>query len=177
MRCLKFFIAILILAVGAFLAYIYSGAANVAASTPDGFVIHWVLGTVRERSIATRIGSIKVPPLTDPKIIANGFMHYDKDCSGCHLAPGMETSDLRAGLNPRPPSLARAVPHTTPAELFWITKNGIKMSAMPAWGRTHDDATVWAIVAFLEKLPTMTPVEYAAMKNTNVLNIGTEQHK
>jgi mono/diheme cytochrome c family protein len=164
MRCLKFFIAILILAVGAFLAYIYSGVANVGASAPEGPLARWVLGTVRERSIATRIGNIQAPPLTDPKMIENGFVHYEKDCAPCHLAPGEQTSDLRAGLNPRPPVLAHVVPHSTPAELFWITKNGIKMTAMPAWGKTYDDATLWAIVAFLEKLPAMTPVEYQAMK-------------
>lgn len=164
MKCLKLFIAVIILAVGSFLAYIYSGVANVAATSPEGFVIHWVLGTIRQHSIATRIGNIQVPPLTDPKMIENGFMHYEEHCAGCHLAPGMETSDLRAGLNPRPPVLARVVPHSTPAELFWITKNGIKMTAMPAWGQTHDDATLWAIVAFLEKLQSMTPAEYQAMK-------------
>jgi len=164
MKCLKLFVAVLILASGAFLAYIYSGVADVAATTPEGFVTRWVLGTLRERSIATRISGIQVPPLTDPKMIENGFMHYEEDCAGCHLAPGIETSDLRAGLNPRPPALARTVPYSTPAELFWITKNGIKMTAMPAWSQTHDDATIWAIVAFLEKLPSMTPAEYQAIK-------------
>lgn len=166
MKCLKLLIAILILASGAFLAYIYSGVANVAATSSDGIFSRWVLGTLRERSIATRISDIQVPPFTDPKMIENGFMHYQEDCAGCHLAPGMETSDLHAGLNPRPPILAHAVPHSTPAELFWITKNGIKMTAMPAWGQTNDDATLWAIVAFLEKLPSTTPAEYQAMRQT-----------
>ncbi len=174
MKCLKLFIAVLILGVGAFMAYIYSGVADVSAISSDSVVVRWVLGTMRERSITTRIGSIQVPPLTDPKMIENGFMHYEEHCADCHLAPGMETSDLRAGLNPRPPILARAVPHSTPAELFWITKNGIKMTAMPAWGKTHDDATLWAIVAFLEKLPTMTPAEYEAMKKTNELYMGSD---
>jgi mono/diheme cytochrome c family protein len=123
-----------------------------------------VLGTLRERSIATRIGSIQVPPLNDPKMIKDGFMHYQEDCAGCHLAPGVETSDLHTGLNPRPPVLARVVPHSTPAELFWITKNGIKMTAMPAWGQTHNDATLWSVIAFLKKLPSMTPAEYQAMQ-------------
>ena len=166
MRCLKIFIALLILTIGAFLAYIYSGVANVAATSSDSYVVRWVLGTIQEHSISSRIASIQVPPLTDPKMIENGFMHYEDHCAGCHLAPGMDNSDLRAGLNPRPPSLARAVPYSTPAELFWITKNGIKMTAMPAWGQTHDDATLWAIVAFLEKLPTMTPEEFQAMKQS-----------
>ena len=88
-------------------------------------------------------------------------------CAGCHLAPGVETSAIRTGLNPRPPVLARIIPHTPLAELFWIIKNGIKMTGMPAWGQTEDDASIWAIVAFLEKLHAMTPAEYRAMQKEN----------
>ncbi|HJU38766.1 MAG TPA: nuclear transport factor 2 family protein, partial [Tahibacter sp.] len=39
-------------------------------------------------------------------------------------------------------------------------KHGIKASGMPAWGPTHDDARIWAMVAFLEKLPTLSQDEY-----------------
>lgn len=46
------------------------------------------------------------------------------------------------------------------ARQFLIIKHGIKMSAMPAWGKTHDDATIWTIVAFLQQLPTLTPEQY-----------------
>jgi mono/diheme cytochrome c family protein len=34
------------------------------------------------------------------------------------------------------------------------------MSGMPAWGATHDDQTVWSMVAFLQKLPGMTSAQY-----------------
>jgi mono/diheme cytochrome c family protein len=47
-----------------------------------------------------------------------------------------------------------------PRQAFWVIKHGIKMSAMPAWGLSHDDATIWSIVAFLKKLPDMTPEQY-----------------
>ena len=164
MKCFKMIMAILILACGAFLAYIYSGVADVAATAPDGPVTRWVLGTIRERSISTRVKNIQVPPLTDPKMVETGFVRYNKMCAECHLAPGTGTSAIRAGLNPRPPVLARVVSHTPPAELFWIIKNGIKMTGMPAWGQTQDDASIWTIVAFLEKLHTMTPAEYRAMQ-------------
>ncbi|MGB9428265.1 MAG: cytochrome c [Gammaproteobacteria bacterium] len=167
MKCVKVIIAILILTCGAFLAYIYSGVANVAATAPDSHFSRWVLGTVRERSIASRVAAIQAPPLTDPKMIEAGAARYDKLCAGCHLAPGMESSDLRTGLNPRPPMLARAVPYFTPAKLFWITKNGIKMTGMPSWGRTQNDARLWDIVAFLKRLPSLTPAEYQAMKQAS----------
>jgi hypothetical protein len=43
---------------------------------------------------------------------------------------------------------------------FWIIKHGIKMSAMPAWGKTLDDAAIWDVVSFLRKMPVMTPETY-----------------
>jgi mono/diheme cytochrome c family protein len=47
-----------------------------------------------------------------------------------------------------------------PKEAFWVIKHGIKMSAMPAWGFSHDDPTIWSMVAFVQKLPAMSPAQY-----------------
>ena len=33
---------------------------------------------------------------------------------------------------------------------------------MPAFGKTHSDEKIWAIVAFMKKLPTMTKEQYQA---------------
>jgi mono/diheme cytochrome c family protein len=69
---------------------------------------------------------------------------------------------MRPGLNPKPPILA-LLPPGSPAEEFWIVKHGIKMTGMPAWGVTHSDAEIWNIVAFLQKLPSLSPVQYRAI--------------
>ena len=47
-----------------------------------------------------------------------------------------------------------------PAEQFWIVKHGVKMTGMPAWGFTHDDDLLWDVVAFVRKLPELTPEQY-----------------
>jgi mono/diheme cytochrome c family protein len=96
-------------------------------------------------------------------MIMEGFRHYREMCVGCHLAPGVDATEIREGLLPKPPRLQKAVEEWTPEELFWITKNGVKMTGMPAWGPTHSDAKIWAIVAFLEKLPHMTAAQYQEM--------------
>ena len=64
---------------------------------------------------------------------------------------------------PEPPELQETVEEWKPAELFWVIKNGVKMTGMPAWGPTHSDEKIWAIVAFLEKLPQMTADQYEEM--------------
>jgi hypothetical protein len=70
----------------------------------------------------------------------------------------MSDSEIRPGLYPQPPNLARASIEAD--EAFWVIKHGIKMSAMPAWGRTHDDAAIWDMVAFLQQLPHLSPAQY-----------------
>jgi mono/diheme cytochrome c family protein len=154
------------------LGYLYSGAFDAAADQPHSGLVFFLAKTARERSIALRAKDIHVPDLTDPKAIAAGASEYAEMCTGCHLAPGMEDNEIRPGLYPHPPNLSGHVsgndadPLTvnhSAARQFWIIKHGIKMSAMPAWGKTHDDATIWTMVAFLQKLPTLTPEQYAEM--------------
>jgi hypothetical protein len=65
---------------------------------------------------------------------------------------------MRAGLYPRPPNLTRFAPD--PAEAFWVIKHGIKMSGLPAWGKTHGDDKIWAMVAYLQQQPKMSVQRY-----------------
>jgi mono/diheme cytochrome c family protein len=102
-----------------------------------------------------------VPPLDDAGKISAGARQYAMLCVACHLAPGTEKSPIRAGMYPHPPSLAQEGVHD-PASAFWTIKHGIKMSAMPAWGKSLNDAAIWDVVAFLEKLPDMDPLAYGA---------------
>lgn len=148
----------LVVAIGIFVS---SGAYNIGADSPHWSTTAFLINALRERSIDVRAESISVPRLDDPKLVLKGAGQYSAMCVNCHLAPGMENSELRKGLYPQPPNLSRA--HVAPGEAFWAIKHGIKMSAMPAWGGTHDDATIWSMVAFMEKLPTMTPAKYKAI--------------
>ena len=157
-------IVLVLVAIAAAAGYAYSGAYDVAASQPENPAIRWLIMAARERSIERRASEITVPALTDPALVQEGFDHYHEMCTGCHLAPGMDSSEIREGLNPQPPILAKVVPHSSPARLFWVIKNGVKMTGMPAWGGSHTDPMIWAMVAFLERLPTLTPEQYRAME-------------
>lgn len=174
MNLIKAIFQLLILgAIGA-AAFVYFGLFDTAADVPHSPVVYSLLDTVRQRSVAVRASDIPVPPLNDPKMIADGAEHYREMCTGCHLAPGVTESEIRAGLYPQPPDLTRRR-QTSPAEMFWTIKHGIKMSAMPAWGATHDNQAIWNIVAFLQELPGMTPEHYAAL--THAPAGGEEGHR
>lgn len=141
-------------------ATIYSGLYNIAADVPHTQPVYWLLETARDRSVEARARDIVVPnDLNDPTRISKGARQYADMCSGCHLAPGMKRTEISQGLYPRAPELRRKT-DLTPADQFWVVKHGIKMTGMPAWGVTHDDALLWDLVAFVRKLPELTPEQY-----------------
>jgi mono/diheme cytochrome c family protein len=156
-------IGALALLIGAAVVAIYAGLYNIAADVPHTQPVYWLLDTLRERSVAVRARDIVVPnDLDDAKRISRGAGQYAEMCSGCHLAPGMKRTEISQGLYPRAPELRRGS-DLTPAEQFWTIKHGVKMTGMPAWGVTHEDELLWDVVAFVRKLPELTPEQYETM--------------
>ena len=123
---------------------------------------------------------IPVPAgLDDHGTIVTGTEHFAAHCAICHGAPGVPKGEIAAGLYPQPPNLDHAAKQLSPAELFWIVKNGIKMSGMPSWA-DHSDDELWATVAFLEKLPGMTEQDYAQLVIASIArggHHGSDQHQ
>jgi len=158
------FVGLAGLVIGAFAgAFIYAGFYNIGADAPHTKPVYWAIENLRDRSIAVRASGITVPAtLNDQKNIFKGGGLYAEMCSGCHLAPGMEKTEISQGLYPQAPELHLGIDHTA-AEEFWIIKHGIKMTAMPAWGRTHSDDLIWDMVAFIRKLPSLSPAQYQAL--------------
>lgn len=139
--------------------FIYSGLFNIAADEPHWPVTFKILSVVRDRSVEARSAAVATPDINNDISIRLGAGNYDAMCTGCHLGPGMEESELSLGLYPKPPSW-REIGEVDPREAFWIIKHGIKMSGMPAWGKSMGDGHIWNIVAFLQKLPQLTPDAY-----------------
>jgi mono/diheme cytochrome c family protein len=166
MKYLSGFVAALILAVVACSAFIAAGGYNIAASDEHAGLTHWLLDKTKQRSVAVRAETNRVPETFNATQVKGGFTEYNEMCVTCHGAPGKEPSDIGKGLNPHPPDLGKAVTKWSNAELFWILKNGIKMTGMPAFGATHSDETLWSIVAFLRELPRTSAANYQAMEQS-----------
>lgn len=140
-------------------AFVGFGVYNIGADDHHTNIVTAIIEHLRDRSIAARSDSIEARYIEDPQRIAIGARRYAALCVGCHLAPGITKSDIRQGLYPHPPNLTQE--ELQPARrAFWVVKHGIKMSAMPAWGRTLDDETIWDVVAFVRKMPDMTKETY-----------------
>ncbi|MFT5572262.1 MAG: mono/diheme cytochrome c family protein [Cryomorphaceae bacterium] len=152
--------------------FIYSGLYPMGADDQHNKLTYWALETMRENSVARASKDIDVPALDKPSLLLAGGADYKDMCSGCHLQPGVSENDMTIGLYPSPPNLANKLDERghdhgdqmTKEEAarrsFWIIKHGIKASGMPAWGPTHDDARIWAMVSFLQKLPELNEIQY-----------------
>ncbi|MCQ4256797.1 c-type cytochrome [Stutzerimonas stutzeri] len=162
--------ALVLMLIGA--GVVYFGIVNVAADTPHSAPIRALLETARERSIAVRAKGIEVPDLSDPELIRSGAGNYDAMCAICHLAPGVESTELSKSLNPAPPDLTAEHRKRDAAHDFWIVKHGIKATGMPAWGQSMEDHYIWGLIALLEQLPALTAMDYQALVATS----GGHQH-
>lgn len=159
---LTLLISTLLLAAAA-VAFIYSGIYDVGASSPHGGLSSWVLETTMHSSVERRADRVEVPELADRSLVLAGVNDFEQMCVQCHGAPGREPAALGKGLNPPAPDLSESAQEMSAAELFWITKHGIRMTGMPAWGTTHDDEELWPVVAFLTELPQLDAAAYDAL--------------
>jgi mono/diheme cytochrome c family protein len=160
---MKLLVAVVVLVVIGIAAVIVSGAYDVGTSNHDNALMNWALDTAMTRSVERHAKGIAVPPLSDPAMVQRGFQHYREMCVECHGAPGVAPGEIAKGLFPDAPDLAKTAGDWKPAELYWIIKNGLKFTAMPAWGPTHDERALWAVTAFVERLPRLSAADYKAM--------------
>ena len=167
MRTLKIIVATLVVSLliagGVAAGIIYSGAYNVAATSEHWPITHWALQKTVHRSVEKQAARIEAPELGSGEQLLAGAANFDAMCSDCHASPGGQQSVAARGMYPRPPELTHAAKEKSPSEIFWVIKHGIKASGMPEWGSSHSDADIWAMTAFVEKLPGMSAADYHQM--------------
>lgn len=147
------------------LAVVEFGLFDARASTPHDPFTAWATHTTMIHAAKKGASQIAALPPITPDQVRAGFVLYDADCASCHGAPGIARAQWVDGMNPSPPFLVDAPRHWSRAELFWIVKNGVKMTGMPSWGAVRTDAQVWAVVAFVEAMPYVGPTDYARMRS------------
>jgi mono/diheme cytochrome c family protein len=168
-KAMKFVLGFLtggIAAVAIPLVVLTTGSFNVAAtakpSTFEKKIAPWALA----RAVKKQAPHQTVPFNTnDPAVLQRGLIHYREECAVCHGAPGLGAAALSKGLNPDAPMLdAPDVQKMSDGELFWVIKNGIRMTGMPAFGRGRKDEELWKIVAFIRHLDKLSAEESARLR-------------
>jgi mono/diheme cytochrome c family protein len=153
----------IVLALAAAAAF-YAGVYDISATDQHLAPTYWLLDTGMRRSVRQRAAGIALPDLGQPGQIERGLALYRRHCVQCHGAPGVAPEPFALGMVPTPANLVYTAREWHPAEVFWVVKEGIKMTGMPAWKYRLAEADIWAIVSFMRELPKLTPEEYRSMK-------------
>jgi mono/diheme cytochrome c family protein len=98
-------------------------------------------------------GGIPPAPANLQESVQQGDKFYATDCSMCHGPDGHTPTDTGRWMYPRASDLTSpAVQGYSDSELFWIVKNGIRLSGMPAFGKVESDEHIWNLVHYLRTL-------------------------
>ncbi len=145
-------------------AFVWFGVYDVSATGPHLQPVHSLLELALKRAVQRRADAHPPPPdLVTAARVMQGAACFRDRCVACHGAPGVAPERFALGMQPVPTSLIEATRHWRRQDLYWITRNGIKMSGMPAWEYRLDERELWSVVAFLDALPLMTPDQYRAL--------------
>ena len=165
MKTLLAFIGLLAI-LGAIAAAVFflGGFYNIAGSSAEPEFAKWALATVRAASVSRHATDTAPASLNDPATVQAGARAYTQHgCPTCHGAPGEDYAKFAEAMHPDPPELKDIANEMSPAELFWVIKNGIYMTGMPSFGGIEvPDQEIWSIAAFIKKLPSVTEENYKA---------------
>jgi mono/diheme cytochrome c family protein len=148
-------------AIGA--AIFFFGGYYSVAEVEDTGVVAWALDAVRAASVARHASDAPPISLDDPAAVQAGARAYAAiGCVNCHGGPpNVGWAKFSEGLQPVPADLKKMATERTASQLFWVVKNGIKMTGMPSFGAAGaPDQQIWTIVAFIKKLPTLSDADY-----------------
>jgi len=173
MNRLRWFLAgIIFCAVTALLAaaLVFQNAHGFSASTKPTAVETWMARLARSAALPRDARARINPAPNTPEVLADARAHWADHCATCHANDG--SGDTFIGRHTYPPAPDMRLPATqrmTDGELFYIIQNGIRLTAMPAWGgeSEHDALDSWKLVRFIRQLPKLTDEEKAQMEKLN----------
>ena len=125
----------------------------------------------RRGAFPARAKSLKSPMPATAEMLGQASHHWADHCATCHANNGSGETEIGRNLYPKVPDMR--LPETqslSDGELYYIIRNGVRMTGMPAWGKAEDgdlDHETWMLVAFIRHLPQLTVEEEKAMEQFN----------
>jgi cytochrome c553 len=140
---------------------VVSGVVPIKASSGHWAITAAFLDFAKTRSVSTHSWGLRAPALEDEGLVLKGAGHYETACLPCHGGPGRSIPPVMSAMTPPPPRLdEQRLARWSAEELFTIVKHGIKFTGMPGWPVQQRDDEIWAMVAFLRRLPRMDAAAY-----------------
>lgn len=127
-------------------------SASLSARGKPGRVETYLATKAKRYLVSRSARGLESPPLPATSF-GEGLGVYSGSCASCHGVEGHSATEIGRGLYPPAPDLSSAaVQHWSDGELFWIIKNGIRLTGMPAFGDIHSDREIWNLVYYLRSL-------------------------
>jgi mono/diheme cytochrome c family protein len=111
------------------------------------------------------------PLPANTELLKQGMDHWADHCATCHANNGSGDTEMGRNFYPPAPDMRTAETQSlSDGELYYIIRNGVPLTGMPAWGDPslgNSDSQTWALVSFIRHLPALTQDEIAAMQKLN----------
>ena len=126
--------------------------------------------SMRRLAMPRTARAAKNPIALSEQVLSEGRAHFADHCAMCHGNDGRGETKIGRNLYPKAPDMASSATQSlSDGELFYIIKNGIRLTGMPAWGEDtrEDDRESWQLVHFIRHLPRINQEEVEGMKAMN----------
>ena len=154
---------------------VVSGVVPIKASSGHWWITAKLLDFAKLRSVTTHSLGVEAPPLDDDWLVLRGAGHYSVGCYSCHGGPNGNLPPVMTAMTPPPPALTdERLARWTPEQLFSIVRHGIKFTGMPAWPVQGRDDEVWAVVAFLRRMPNLDEAAYERLGYGNSISAARD---
>ena len=166
------FLAVLFLAALGVLAaaVLLANARGFSARERPTIVEAWIARALRTAALPSDARARTNPVPNTPDVLTEARAHWADHCAICHANDGSGNVPIGKHTYPPAPDMRQAATQRmSDGELFYIIQNGIRLSAMPAWGggSDHDATDSWKLVYFIRHLPSLTASEEKQMERLN----------
>jgi mono/diheme cytochrome c family protein len=145
----------LVVVIGLLAGWIGFSSFNLAA-LPEPGGKETALATRAKHQLVARASREGIPPRPKDRAVsaAQGDKVYAINCSLCHGEDGRATSPMGRWMYPRAADLSSPQTQSySDEQLFWVVKNGIRLSGMPGFAKLETDEHIWNMVDHLRTLP------------------------
>ncbi len=151
----------LIIGVGVLVVIAVAAASQFRLSAlPEPGPVETSLATKAKHFLVHRSSREGIPPAPADRqtSLKEGERLFGTECGACHGLSGRSPTDAGRWMYPRAADLtSRDVQSYSDQEVFWIIKNGIRLSGMPAFGKIESDDHIWDLVFYIHTLKKSAP--------------------
>jgi mono/diheme cytochrome c family protein len=98
-------------------------------------------------------GPLPPAPPNDTSSVSAGGVLFGMACASCHGRDGRTPTPIGRSMYPRALDLSsHEVQRLSDQQLFWIIRNGIRLSGMPGFARINTNDQIWQLTYYVRRL-------------------------